>query len=201
MPISNELFLSILAMDAYNCGYNATVGEALTGLPGNQIGNATICRDINLPEGSQSASFYAQAYTWNGRTIISYRGTDGLLFNSVPTDIPDWGIWFADNYNTGQARLAADFYRLVAQTVTPSTIETTGHSLGGALAGFVASLYGRKGTLFDNIGFEGAVNRLLTETGTTAEETAGLQAAREFYFGSTATCSTCGPGSTSPKIR
>ena len=72
-----------------------------------------------------------------------------LLFNSVPTDIPDWGIWFADNYNTGQARLAADFYRLVAQTVTPSTIETTGHSLGGALAGFVASLYGRKGTLFD----------------------------------------------------
>jgi len=188
-------------MDAYNCGYNATVGEALTGLPGNQIGNATIRRDINLPEGSQSASFYAQAYTWNGRTIISYRGTDGLLFNSVPTDIPDWGIWFADNYNTGQARLAADFYRLVAQTVTPSTIETTGHSLGGALAGFVASLYGRKGTLFDNIGFEGAVNRLLTETGTTAEETAGLQAAREFYFGSTATCSTCGPGSTSPKIR
>src|SRR5215217_8802947 len=101
MPISNELFLSILAMDAYNCGYNATVGEALTGLPGNQIGNATIRRDINLPEGSQSASFYAQAYTWNGRTIISYRGTDGLLFNSVPTDIPDWGIWFADNYKHG----------------------------------------------------------------------------------------------------
>ena len=81
---------------------------------------------------------------------------DGLLFNSVPTDIPDWGIWFANDRNTGQARLAADFYRLVAQTVTPSTIETTGHSLGGALAGFVASLYGRKGTLFDNIGFEGA---------------------------------------------
>lgn len=79
MAISNDLFLAILAMDAYNRGYGAGMGDPNTGLPGTQIGNATIRFDIDLPAGAQPASFYAQSYTWNGQTVISYRGTDQAL--------------------------------------------------------------------------------------------------------------------------
>jgi hypothetical protein len=71
-----DLFRAILAMDAYNRGYNAGIGDPNTGLTGNAIGLATIRRDIDLPVGSQVASFFAQAYTLGGKTIISYRGTD-----------------------------------------------------------------------------------------------------------------------------
>jgi len=71
MAISNDLFMAILAMDAYNRGYNAGINLDPTVL---QIGNATIRTD-DLPVGSQAASFFAQAYTWNGQTVISYRGT------------------------------------------------------------------------------------------------------------------------------
>ena len=54
MTMSTDLFLSILAMDAYNRGYNPgiDVGDS------NGIGNATIVgqkADVN-------ASFYAVAY-------------------------------------------------------------------------------------------------------------------------------------------
>lgn len=42
MSMSDDLFLAILAMDAYNRSYNAGLGDPQTGLPGNQIGNATL---------------------------------------------------------------------------------------------------------------------------------------------------------------
>ncbi len=71
-----DLFRAILAMDAYNRGYNAGIGDPNTGLTGNAIGLATIQRDIDLPVGSQVASFFAQAYALGGQTVISYRGTD-----------------------------------------------------------------------------------------------------------------------------
>jgi hypothetical protein len=64
-------------MDAYNRGYDAGIGDPVTGLAGTQIGLATIRRDFDQPAGSQAASFYAQAYTLNGTTVISYRGTAG----------------------------------------------------------------------------------------------------------------------------
>lgn len=44
MAISNGLFLAILAMDAYNRGYNAGLNVS-----GNQIGNAS----IGLAKGDQ----------------------------------------------------------------------------------------------------------------------------------------------------
>ena len=80
MPISKDLFLSILSMDAYNRGYDA--GIAGLGGEGSQIGNATIGRDAEQrlsPGTAQAAGFYASAYTLNGETIISYRGTDRYL--------------------------------------------------------------------------------------------------------------------------
>jgi hypothetical protein len=68
MAISDDLFLAILAMDSYNRGYNAGVN-----ITGSQIGNATLLRNADDPEGvARAASFFAQAYQLaNGNTVIS----------------------------------------------------------------------------------------------------------------------------------
>ena len=61
-----DLMYAILSMDAYNRGNNAAVEYS-----GQQIGNAIAANDQEyLPDGSQSAGFYAVAYQWNGETII-----------------------------------------------------------------------------------------------------------------------------------
>ncbi len=79
MPISidnADLFRAILAMDAYNRGYNAGIkspgAAADQGLLGSQLGLAT----IGIARADVNASFFAQAYTLGGKTVISYRGTD-----------------------------------------------------------------------------------------------------------------------------
>lgn len=66
MSMSPELMYAILAMDAYNRGYDPGLLRS-----GSNIGMATIGSDELLPVGSQSAGFYAVAYGWNGETIIS----------------------------------------------------------------------------------------------------------------------------------
>ncbi|MEX2492945.1 MAG: hypothetical protein WD425_14415 [Nitrospirales bacterium] len=70
MSTSSELMYAILAMDAYNRGYNPGIL-----LSGSQVGTATITTDSETtPETSgdgHAAGFYAVAYQWNGETIIS----------------------------------------------------------------------------------------------------------------------------------
>ena len=79
MVTSPELMHAILAMDAYNRGYNP--GMVLTG---SQIGTATISTDSTRefrdpgadpedPTPGQAAGFYAVAYAWNGNTIMASR--------------------------------------------------------------------------------------------------------------------------------
>jgi hypothetical protein len=77
MAISDDLFRAILAMDAYNRGYNSGIGPINGGLGGvgSQIGLATVTRQDG-EAAAQAASFFAQAYTWNGKTVIAYRGTE-----------------------------------------------------------------------------------------------------------------------------
>ncbi|MFM9975713.1 MAG: hypothetical protein ACKVON_14200 [Beijerinckiaceae bacterium] len=153
-----DLFRAILAMDSYNRGYNAGVGNSTVGLGGENtgIGVATVGKNSDiLGIGTDiSAGFFAQSYTWAGKTVISYRGTDGLApFSTTPSDIPHWTIAFGNDYNDSHARLAAQFYKTVKAAPGALPIELTGHSLGGALAGFVAGLYNEKATLFDPIGY------------------------------------------------
>lgn len=82
MALSETLFTAILAMDAYNRGYDPGMGQAGVGLGGlsSRIGNAVVGKSSNIdPRSAEvAASFYAQSYTWNGKTIISYRGTDNV---------------------------------------------------------------------------------------------------------------------------
>jgi hypothetical protein len=78
MTISPELEFAILSLDSYNRGYNPGVA-GLSDEPGTSIGNWTIL-DVDLPAGSEAASFYAAAYQdSSGNIVISYRGTDNPL--------------------------------------------------------------------------------------------------------------------------
>ena len=154
MPISQELMLAILAMDAYNRGYNAGLGDSIVGLGlSGQIGNAIIGNPSSSEMGSpeRNASFFAISYSFGtgndvplaqrGKTVISYRGTD-TSFAGGP-DVPAFAMG-AGAYNTTQGGLAIDFYKTVngGNATTNTNITVVGHSLGGGLAGFVGSLYG-----------------------------------------------------------
>ena len=123
MSTSPELMYAILAMDAYNRGYNP--GIAGLGGMGSQIGTATVGEDAEtlLSQGTAvAAGFYAVAYQWNGDTIISYRGTDNNF--SIPwTDDPEGGSDLWNGYGTGagvpiteQAKLAVEFFQAVTGT-------------------------------------------------------------------------------------
>jgi len=121
ISISNpDLMLAILAMDAYNRGYNAGIKSpgagAREGLTGTKIGEATLLRRSNIDVGSNevNASFFAQAYTLGGKTVISYRGTDDFNVLSPSSDI--WQGWLTGAGAAGgaPAKLAAQFYRQVS---------------------------------------------------------------------------------------
>lgn len=76
MAMNIELFKAILAMDSYNRGYNAGISfGAGSDNQGVKVGNATVFRNKGDAE-AQAQGFYAIAYSYNGQTIISYRGTD-----------------------------------------------------------------------------------------------------------------------------
>jgi len=89
--MNQDVFLSLLALDAYNRGYGRNVfvnGSATNEAEGGlKIGNATVLIDANDPEGlARAAGFYAIAYDWNGETVISYRGTNFPNDPLNPTD-------------------------------------------------------------------------------------------------------------------
>lgn len=78
MATERDLFLSILALDAYNRGYDPGMA-GLSDAIGSAIGQATISATPQDIDAAQAASFYAVAYSWAGETVISYRGTDNEL--------------------------------------------------------------------------------------------------------------------------
>lgn len=116
--MNRDVFLSILAMDSYNRGY----GPGIKGLPSSgKLGNATIL-NIDLPNGSQAAGFYAIAYDWahdgQNETVISFRGTDFTTGWSKVLDVANgWSsftgigtnsqFWLASNDNATAGRIVA----------------------------------------------------------------------------------------------
>lgn len=80
MPVSKDLFLAILSMDAYNRDYGAGIGGL--GGEGSQIGTATLLKDSSILADEsclrlvKASGFYAIAYDTAYGTVISYRGTD-----------------------------------------------------------------------------------------------------------------------------
>jgi hypothetical protein len=136
MSISSNLFLAILAMDSYNRGYGAgiqldaaqtKIGTALLGLQSSS--------NQNSPE--VAAGFFAQSYSWNGTTVISYRGTNADSVANFLTDAWNGYGTSQGNPNNSQAFLAAEFYQAVTGTTNGDPrngdVTLTGHSLGGGL--------------------------------------------------------------------
>ena len=173
MTIDQDVFLSLLALDSYNRGYGANVGGLLED---EQIGEATLTTRASIFGDStdqiyqnwQSAGFYAIAYNWNGQTIISYRGTnfpsEFTLSEFVAFYQQDFGGgWdiFTGIGSGSHAVFARDFYEAVTgfdfvqsdSDPIATNITLTGHSLGGALAGYVASRTFASAEIFDPVPF------------------------------------------------
>jgi hypothetical protein len=118
VAISEDLFLAILSMDAYNRGAGSGVGPTLTGLDRSPIGMATVSA-ISDPSQFTGNSFSAVAYqmgtssigTLSGTKIISYRGTD----NNAVDPFTGWFVGAGAPGDIGltagsQADLAIQFF-------------------------------------------------------------------------------------------
>ena len=167
--MSDRLINAILSMDAYNRGYGAAIAglkqtRTVAGVTiVERIGNVVLLEQ-ELPAGSEQAGFFAQAYKLDNVIIdgvriknqrrVAFRGTDDTA------DISNgWPLGGGAARST-QGLLAIEFYRTVAgRTNNPydANITTTGHSLGGGLAGYIAGIYGKSATMFDTMAFEDGV--------------------------------------------
>ena len=141
--MNKDLMNAILAMDAYNRGYDPNVDDLKYQEIVNEgeivyIGNAIINSDSrtlgNNPDGKrvdQSSGFYAISYTYGGETVISYRGTD-----KISGDLTTGWTLGVGIYSSDQAILATKFYQSVLandsnpdNNIFDNNISFTGHSL------------------------------------------------------------------------
>ena len=166
--MTDALMSAILAMDAYNRSYDE--GLVLTGATVDQgkIGFAEIVQADDVAA-ARAVSFFAIAYDIDGERVISYRGTDNALGTtaSLWTDGDIFNGWIGGaGVISDQAIRAVNFYQAMSndlslgQDYRLANISLTGHSLGGGLAGLVASLYHREAMVFDNMPFEAATDNL-----------------------------------------
>ncbi len=137
--------------------------EAVANQSGFFNGAEILDTAVNATDG-----FFAVAYRVADEVVIAYEGTNfpaSLSLADIGAGLQDafygWsggaGVW-----QSSQSRQAVEFYNAIydrihgAASDLPSnlSITTTGHSLGGGLAGLVASLKGTKAVIFDNMPFE-----------------------------------------------
>ncbi len=154
--MNSDQILALLAMDAYNQGFGAGVDGV-----GTKIGGASVVPNDELPLSAElqnalnASGFNATTYSvagtntdLDGTIVISYRGSDDL--NDAANDAQ-----FTSGVGVpSQAALAAKYYQAIKSKYPDKTIVLTGHSLGGALAGTVGSLYGTRAVLYNNVPFE-----------------------------------------------
>jgi hypothetical protein len=162
--LSNEMFFAILALDAYNRGYDAKLTDLSDSL-GTRLGDAKII-DSAGDKSAQDIGFYAIAYDWNGKTVISFRGTDNPNILQKGNDI--WNGWVggADILST-QSEAALKFYQSVtgqSPFKKADDIVLTGHSLGGGLAGYTAALTNGAAYIYDPMPFAAAsITKMIDE--------------------------------------
>ncbi len=102
---------------------------------------------------SPTAGFSATAYLQGNTIVIGYRGTDD------PNDYPsDFGILVGWEENVEQLPIAIEFYKQIYLAFPNAEIIVAGHSLGGALAGAVAGLFGLEGHVYDPLEFASLYN-------------------------------------------
>jgi hypothetical protein len=164
-PTSQDVLLALLALDSYSRGENAQLLNKDLSQLATTIGSANWNFDSDDMEGALSTGFSASKYTLtDGKTVIAYRGTD---FTSNFGVVKDIGAWMSSFGVVGdsiggvklQPYYAQKFYEDVTHrslfpggSGTPgSNVLVTGHSLGGSLAGYVASLSHDQAVIFNEI--------------------------------------------------
>ena len=161
---------AVFAIDAGNRGYNEGVygpDGPLSTSNNTPIGGGTLVgtsRDLGLdPNTTQprdiQAGFFATTYRVGTEVIISFRGADGLFsddFFDVVSAVTSW------SQPSEQLMMAIEYYKLVLseEVGTGDTVTLVGHSLGGFLAGAVASLFEEPAVVFDAVGFHQTVNNI-----------------------------------------
>src|SRR5271155_479418 len=161
MSSPNQILLAILALDSYNRGYNQQLYVSGTDI-GGAVFQSTSDADPNSVD--VLAGFSASAYSFDGDTVISYRGTDDITGggDGGGSDLLNGWTIGAGYSAASQALLAEQFYSTVTgqgvfSGTAPANVILTGHSLGGGLAGFIATLTGTQAAIFDNMPFGAAV--------------------------------------------
>lgn len=143
---------AVLSMDCYNRNYVPSADNPVEPL---QIdASALLGKTVSIFDdfAVTAASFYACAYNVDGTIVIAFRGTDAALDQTT-----GWGVGTGEV--SEQAMLAAEFVRSVQASNPGTEIILTGHSLGGALAGFCATVFGLEAYAFDPASFQDAAQR------------------------------------------
>ncbi len=140
MALSERVFTAILAMDAYNRDRPETrEKDRLAGVTvSGDIGLASFRTVIDLRENG----FQATYYHWNGKKVISYRGTDEAPWMKDTSGVDIKAYSAAVGWPSDQALAALSLHDIVNRDGPKMDILVTGHSLGGGLAGFVGTLRG-----------------------------------------------------------
>ena len=105
-----------------------------------------------------ASGFEASAFTYQGRIVIAYAGTNT---DQTPDMLTNGGLALGFG-STRQLTLAAEFYQRIKQTYGADNITFTGHSLGGGLAALMGVFFNKPAVTFDPAPFR------LTATQSTA---------------------------------
>ncbi len=148
--MSTQILHAILALDAYNRGYNQGLKVDAT-----KLGDLK----VEAPERIENISFFAQSYRneITGEKLISYRGTDTPIpggegtgwekfktfFSPYQDGVNGFGIGRGSPFGA-QATAAIEFYKTVSGKTgedlgNQENVTIVGLSLGGGLTGCVAA--------------------------------------------------------------
>lgn len=138
-----ELGLAVLSAAVYQYDREdenkVTIIESITGLNALEL--------LHTPP--SSSGFEASAYSYDGKIVIAFAGTNTDEWQDIWADI---GIDLLGSLNA-QVIEAAKFY-LDIKAQYGDNIVFTGHSLGGGLASLMAVFFNRPAATFDEAPFK-----------------------------------------------
>ena len=162
MTTQHDLEAAILAMHAYNSGDS---NFHINGIASSNIGDYDFRRSFISTADYPNSGFSATAFVMNsgtsdGTIILSIRGTNpenltdvqgGYAIGAGQSAIFSPQMLTAIQAYQSLIRGDEDFYN--------AKVELTGHSLGGGIAGYLASIYGQKATIFNNMPYYDAAGK------------------------------------------
>jgi hypothetical protein len=99
MAVHSDIIYAILSLDSYNRGYDAGIIFEGSDIGGYTIGQSSTDLLGLLP--SSNVGFYAQVYTYGTEKIISFRGTDNILQDSVEGWFFRCGLYYSASGHGG----------------------------------------------------------------------------------------------------